>query len=224
MRPGQSRISRRALPARQTRSQTTLVRLLAAAEACLEAEGLSGATVPRIAERAGLSVGVVYRRFPDKEALLRAVFESFFSDAATRNRESLAASNWEGCGVGDVVTGLIAGMVAGYRSRRGLLSALLLYVETNPDTRFRRRARELMAAASADITQLLMAGRRRREITHPHPETAIPFALLLVGWALRGAILRGETPSGSLAADDVKLAGELTRLVLAYLGVASVND
>ena len=44
-------------------------RLLSATEALLEHGGLEAATVPAIAKAAGLSVGVVYRRFPDKDML-----------------------------------------------------------------------------------------------------------------------------------------------------------
>lgn len=36
-----------------------------------EKDGLEGATIPHIAARAGLTPGAVYRRFPDKDALLR---------------------------------------------------------------------------------------------------------------------------------------------------------
>ena len=36
---------------------------------------------PAIAARAGMSVGNVYKRFPDKDSLIRAVYARFFSDA-----------------------------------------------------------------------------------------------------------------------------------------------
>src|SRR6476469_4385478 len=73
------------LPTKQARSRLTLHRLLSAAEALLEHCGLEAATVPAIAEAAGVSVGVVYRRFPDKDALLRAVYERFFATTAEQN-------------------------------------------------------------------------------------------------------------------------------------------
>src|SRR3954468_14366097 len=67
----------RATPPKQQRSLETLNRLLDAAERVLEEEGLDAATVPVIAKRAGVSVGVVYRRFPNKDALIRGVYERF---------------------------------------------------------------------------------------------------------------------------------------------------
>ena len=46
--------SRRARPARQARSRASLLRLLAAAAELLNAQGLEGATIPRIAAKAGI--------------------------------------------------------------------------------------------------------------------------------------------------------------------------
>jgi AcrR family transcriptional regulator len=49
-------------------------RILAAAGELFAEVGL-GATLDAVAERAGVGVGTVYRRFPDKEALIDALFE-----------------------------------------------------------------------------------------------------------------------------------------------------
>ena len=59
----------------QARSRLTVHRLVSATEALLAQGGLDAATVPAIASLAGVSVGVVYRRFPDKDNLLRAVYD-----------------------------------------------------------------------------------------------------------------------------------------------------
>src|SRR5256885_10292037 len=62
---------KKSLAPQQSRSRESLERLLRAATGVLREQGLEGATIPRIAARAGLSPGAVYRRFPDKDALLR---------------------------------------------------------------------------------------------------------------------------------------------------------
>ena len=76
-------------PTKQARSRLTLHRLLSATEALLEHGGLEAATVPEIARTAGVSVGVVYRRFAGKDELLRAVYERFFSIYGEQNRARL---------------------------------------------------------------------------------------------------------------------------------------
>src|SRR5262245_52096243 len=87
---------RQAKTAVQARSLDALERILDAAEAQLAKQGLAGATIPAIAERAQVATGTVYQRFHDKDALLRAVFLRFFAQAEERNRTVLDPGKWEG--------------------------------------------------------------------------------------------------------------------------------
>lgn len=70
-----------ALPARQERSRATRTRLLEAAESVFAKKGYDGAKISDIAEEAGCSVGAVYFRFKDKDALFFAIAESFIEGA-----------------------------------------------------------------------------------------------------------------------------------------------
>src|SRR5688572_30085259 len=72
-RPLPARVTPWARPARQIRSRHSRERLIAAVECVVRELGPHGATVRRIAARAGVSVGTIYRRFPNKAALLAAV-------------------------------------------------------------------------------------------------------------------------------------------------------
>ena len=60
---------------KQRRSQATHARLLDAATASLVEHGLAGATTPRIAERARVSQGALFKHFPTKDQLLAAAVE-----------------------------------------------------------------------------------------------------------------------------------------------------
>ena len=69
--------------------------LEAAAEVFAE-RGL-GATLNDVAHHAGLGIGTVYRRFPNKEALIEALFEDKIGEAAALATEALAHPNaWDG--------------------------------------------------------------------------------------------------------------------------------
>jgi len=207
---------RYALPVRQSRSGETLERLLVAAEAVLAEDGLDGATVPVIARRAGVSVGIVYRRFPDKDALFRAVYERFFGSSREKNRGGLDPSRWEGQSLSQIATALITGMVEGYREKRGLIRALVRYADTHPDPGFRRRADRLNAEAFGAMMALLAS--RKSEVIHPEPEAAIEFALLLVAHAVRGFVLNEGPAKARFAGSDARMAREMVRAFLAYLG------
>src|ERR1700678_2850992 len=80
----------------QQRSRKTLEKLLAATTAMLEQDGLEGATIPRIAAQAGVSVGSVYRRFEDKDALFRAQFLHLTERSVEANERNLRPETFAG--------------------------------------------------------------------------------------------------------------------------------
>jgi AcrR family transcriptional regulator len=84
------------LPVHQARSRDSLTRLLKAAVEILNEHGIEGATIPRIAARANVSPGTVYRRFRDKDALLREVCLRMLEDSFRQTSELLAVERWEG--------------------------------------------------------------------------------------------------------------------------------
>jgi AcrR family transcriptional regulator len=70
-------------------------RILEAAADVFAERGL-GATMDDIAARAGVGVGTVYRRFPDKELLIEALLEERLADIADRAERLLEADDpWE---------------------------------------------------------------------------------------------------------------------------------
>lgn len=50
-------------------------RIIAAAQRCFEAEGFHGASMARIAATAGVSAGLLYRYFENKEAIIEAIVQ-----------------------------------------------------------------------------------------------------------------------------------------------------
>src|SRR6202000_957486 len=76
-----------ALPVQQERSRVTRERLLAAAEKVFAEKGYDGAKLADIAAEAGVSVGAVYFRFKDKDALFLAIAETFIEETRSRLKE-----------------------------------------------------------------------------------------------------------------------------------------
>jgi AcrR family transcriptional regulator len=207
---------------KQARSRQTLARLLDAAETLLQMKGVEAATVTAIARQAGVSVGVVYRRFSDKDDLLRAVYERFFLRLEESNLAALRLPFLASMSIEQLVRGVVTGMVAGYRNHRGILRALTLYARSHHDAGFRLHAEQLSRATVPHLVALFL--RHRRSIGHPDPEAAVPFVLLMVAYVLRGALLEEENWHTALVPAGGQLEAELTRLVLRYLDVEDVTD
>jgi AcrR family transcriptional regulator len=71
-------------------------RILEAAAAAFAEDGLS-VTLDEIARRAGVGIGTIYRRFPDKEQLIDALFEDAMTQfVAEADRSLLDADPWNG--------------------------------------------------------------------------------------------------------------------------------
>lgn len=67
----------------QERARASLERILVAAEAVLEEVGPDAATSRAIAEKAGVSVGTLYRFFPDKAAIIRELVRRYVDNMPT---------------------------------------------------------------------------------------------------------------------------------------------
>ncbi len=75
---------------KQRRSQQIVAAILEAGSLLLREEGAEALTTNRIAERAGVSIGSLYRYFPNKAAIVAAI-----CDAETRREANgLASADW----------------------------------------------------------------------------------------------------------------------------------
>jgi AcrR family transcriptional regulator len=70
--------------------EETAREILIAAEQVFTEQGLSGAAMSMIAERAGVAVGTLYNRFKDREALLGALLDDRREELLERLDEALA--------------------------------------------------------------------------------------------------------------------------------------
>ncbi|HEY4123507.1 MAG TPA: TetR/AcrR family transcriptional regulator [Rhizomicrobium sp.] len=109
------------LPATQARSRATREKLLEAAESVFAAKGYTGAKISDIAEEAGCSVGSVYFRFKDKDALFFAIAETFIEEARNGVGKLFAVE-----GVAEtVVRTFVTATAANFRKHRGLFRAIV---------------------------------------------------------------------------------------------------
>jgi AcrR family transcriptional regulator len=206
-------------PPRQARSRESLRRLLAAAESVFDKYGLEGATLPRIAREAGLSAASVYRRFRDKDALVRAVF----SRASEVQAQELAREVDEGLlrkmGICNFTSQWIGGMLKGYGTRTGLIRAAMMYAQQHPRAAFVRHQRGLEIQSFRKMVRIFLLW--QDEIHHPDPESAVSYGMIMVAFTVRELILFGQAQvfEGLVPLSNDHLQKELSQAFLRYLGV-----
>jgi AcrR family transcriptional regulator len=202
-------------PPQQARSQETLDRILAAAEALVAEKGFEDTPVSEIVRRAGSSVGAFYARFDDKDALLHALAVRFVDQAMATADAALDPTRWQGAQASEILHAVVRFLVSIYREQSGIIRAFVMRNRTDPE--FRARQDRLSLYVSTRVSELLLA--RASEIRHPDPERAVRFGLMLVFSALEDVMLFGEMRSSTLTLSDDEFACELARAYLAYLAV-----
>lgn len=204
-------------PARQTRSRRTLERLLDSAEALIADKGFDDVTVADIAARAGLSVGAVYARFRDKKSVLYFLQDRFLEEAHLTTDVAFDPDRWTGASTEEIVGELVAFLVQIHRDRRGVLRELT--ASTRGEQPMFERKERLVAHIAGRLGVLLLP--RAHGISHEDPAHAVAFGLRIVLATLERTILFGEPATFGVPASDERLAAELTRAFLGYLGVGS---
>jgi AcrR family transcriptional regulator len=104
----------------QARSRERLRRVLDAADEVLALEGAEAFTTTRVAARAGVPIGSVYRFFPDKAAIVEALAVRYWSDF--EDLVAGVAEADEADSLDDPVGEVVDVLVAGFRARPGFLA------------------------------------------------------------------------------------------------------
>lgn len=204
-------------PTHQSRSQETLERILDAAEAVIAEKGFDKATVSEIVRRAKSSVGAMYARFSDKDALLSCLYERFYAEAVATADVAVDPVRWEGASIADIFGEVIPFLVHVYEQKAGLVRALIVRGSTDHD--FAERGARLFQYISGRLSDLLME--RRAEIGHPNPALAIDLGLRMVFDTLDQTTLGADIQRTNYPLSSSELSEELTRMFLGYLGVVS---
>lgn len=210
---------KKTLAPKQARSRASLGRLMKAARDILNEKGIEGATVPRVASRAGLSPGSVYRRFPNKDALMRAVILETLEGLDAAAASALTPELAERLSLQAFAEPMVRHRVASQRRNAKLLRAMLQFTLSHPNVAFKKKIAEVNARSIQRVADFLLL--KRSEINHPDPRKALPLALMLVGTMLQQIIVFNAlpgVPDPRLPRTDDELVEELTRAFLSYLG------
>ncbi|HEV3218164.1 MAG TPA: helix-turn-helix domain-containing protein [Candidatus Acidoferrales bacterium] len=213
-------MAKKTLAPQQARSRESTRKLLKAAGEVLGQHGLEGATIPRIAQHAGLTPGAIYRRFPDKDALLETVILRILERSDERLRMMLTPAMARQIPLAVFAEQLINNMLVSYRANAGLLRALRQFAQGRDHTSFYKKVTRLEMRTYQYLVGLFLV--HRKEIKHPEPQMAVSFAIAMLVSTLIELILVDHDMKNwqaVLPKDDLSLKRELLRSFLRYLGI-----
>jgi AcrR family transcriptional regulator len=213
-------MAQKTLAPQQARSRESTRKLLKAAAEVLGQHGVEGTTIPRIAQHAGLTPGAVYRRFPDKDALLETVIIGILERQDERLRIALTPAMARQIPLPVFAEQVIASMLVSYRANARLLRALRQFVQGRDHTSFYKRVARLEMRTLQYVVELFLV--HRKEVKHPEPQMALFFALMMLTSTLIELILVDhdlKSWQAVIPRDDESLKRELLRFFLSYLGI-----
>jgi AcrR family transcriptional regulator len=196
-------------------------KVLTAAVEVVRSVGVQRATTKAIAEAAGVSEGSIFNHFPNKAALLKAVF----TEGIDNPMPAAMARLWSDTGLGDVTAGLTALAVAAVRYYREVLPLSGPQVVGAEEIRAARAGieeREFGPIIGHDgLTRYLAVeqglGRLPADVDPPLLAVALlggcqQFAFL----SLTTAPARLEDPRSGLTADPAAFAERLIKLLIPH--------
>lgn len=200
-------------PPQQRRSRESLERVLTAGEHVLADKGYEGFTIGEVSRRAKVSVGSVYGRFDNKEALIHAIHARMMERLTSPEEDVAGASGDPGADLATVVARGVH-MLAGRMGReRKLLRAFMVRAAVDPS--IAAPGSESSRATARAFTTAVLA--HRGEVGHDDPELAADIAFRVVYDVLARQVMHGPTFESErmVAWDD--LVDELIAVLLAYL-------
>ncbi len=195
----------------QKRSAKTLERIIAAAIRLLADREYQDISMVEIAREAGISVGTIYTRFADKDALLTYLIVELQNNQLDAAGEMFDPDFWQGVPLAQRIRQWVDLMVHSSERNPGILRAIAIR------QLFRRGELSEIEIANRNETLSLIEFwllECRDEIKNADPEKAVRFTLSLMTHGVQANLLFSRDHWGVGPAD---LKNELARAAIAYL-------
>ncbi len=179
----------------QARSRERLRRVLDAADEVLAADGAGAFTTTRVATRAGVPIGSVYRFFPDKEAIVEALAVRYWSDF--EDLVAGVAEADEAQPLADPVGDVLDVLIAGFRGAPGFLALWFGGLRTEA---VRDATRPTRTAIARSIERIL--ARHWPDAERPHARPVAEMTVLAGDGLLREAFRRDRRGDASVLAES----------------------
>jgi AcrR family transcriptional regulator len=167
-------------PPQQSRSRASLDRVLQAGQELLVEKGFDGFTVQEVSKRAKVSIGSIYARAPNKDALVFAVYDYAVAELRDERQMFDDPTRWEGLSFEDLVRAGVRETAETMLRHEPVLRVIMTRAAI--DAGVRERGAQQIYDVARQWEELVLS--RRDEIAHPDPELAVEIAFRMFYAAL----------------------------------------
>lgn len=201
-------------PAQQERSRQTEHRILQAALRTLGDLGEEGITMVAVSERAGVSVGSIYRRFGSREELLVAMTNEFATTFSETIQKKLDAAPATETATSERTIRYATTVLARNFERHSKEFGRLLLMGLADPKIFAEGQKASIVGGEAYGRFVLRA---REDIRRPDPEAAVDYTYRLIYAMCSHRITQGPSLESLRSLDWNRLIDELVEMNIAYL-------
>ncbi|MEH0574452.1 MULTISPECIES: helix-turn-helix domain-containing protein [Streptomyces] len=186
--------------------------LMQAGYTLLEEGGVDALTVAAVAERAGMAVGSIYRRFGDKEGLLLAIQHAFTENLQAEIRQRMSVDRLRLLRDPAVaIAEAVGAIIDSFQAHEALLRVFLLLGTRHAAVR--REGSRVSVEGNRHFAEAL----RHTPVAHPDPEAGLDFAFRLVYATIAHRITQGEFLESERPLPWNELRSHLQTAVVSYL-------
>jgi AcrR family transcriptional regulator len=196
----------------QDRSRRSQQDILQAGYALLEEGGVDALTVAAVAERAGMAVGSIYRRFGDKEGLLLAIQRAFTENLQAEITGRMSAERLRILRDPAVAIAEAVGAITDSFQAHEALLRVFLPLGTRHEA-VRAEGSRVSLEGNRHFTEAL----RHTPVAHPDPEAALDFAYRLIYATVAHRITQGEFLESNRPLPWTELRSHLQTAAVSYL-------
>ncbi|MEV7734372.1 helix-turn-helix domain-containing protein [Streptomyces sp. NPDC088921] len=193
--------------------------LMQAGYVLLEEGGVDALTVAAVAERAGMAVGSIYRRFGDKEGLLLAIQHAFTDNLQAEITERMSAERLRILRDPAVaIAEAVGALTDAFQAHEALLRVFLLLGTRHEAVRIEG------SRVSIEGNRHFAGTLRHTPIAHADPEAALDFAYRLIYASIAHRVTQGEFLESDRPLAWNELRSHLQTAVVSYLLDAPEGD
>ncbi|MFI8537582.1 TetR/AcrR family transcriptional regulator [Streptomyces aquilus] len=196
----------------QERSRRSQQDILKAGYELLEEGGVDALTVAAVAERAGMAVGSIYRRFGDKEGLLLAIQHAFTENLQAEITQRMSVERLRLLRDPAVAIAEAVGAISDVFQAHEALLRVFLLLGTRHEA-VRAEGSRVSVEGNRHFAEAL----RHTPIAHPDPTAALDFAFRLTYSTIAHRVTHGEFLESDRPLPWSELRSHLQTTVVSYL-------